>query len=387
MVTSVGFYENRMFSGVFDDHKLLEVNVVSKDPPMLGRIYAVKVRNVSPNLDACFVSAGNDLVFYLPYEELSDAIFIKKCSDRKKICEGDELLVQVTTEAIKTKNARCTCRLSVAGTFCVVTSNPLSVTASKKLSSQDKERLLNVAQSVTNGKTGIIIRTGAGEADEDVLKKEISLLQQKLCDIMAYGSKNTPYSCLYADRPAYVSLLPDVCGRVDSVVTDDRTVYDEFVDYASETDPSILNKLSFYEDDYPLEKLYSMGHQIDRALKDTVFLPSGGNIVITVTEALTVIDVNTGTNVRNTAKENIILNTNVEAAREIAFQLRLRNISGIVITDFIDMDKSGEDRVISVIKECFREDKCRVNVVGFTKLGLLELTRQKIRRSLYEQLK
>ncbi|MBR4182344.1 MAG: ribonuclease E/G [Lachnospiraceae bacterium] len=387
VVTSVDSFENRMFAGVFDDHKLTEVNVVSKDPPMLGRIYAVKVRNVSPNLDACFVSAGDDLIFYLPYEELTDAYFIKKSSDRKKICEGDELLVQVSTEAIKTKNARCTCRLSVAGTFCVVTSYPVSVTASKKLSPEEKERLISVAQSVTDKKTGIILRTNAGEADDEAIGREIMQLQQKLGRILEYGTKSTPFTCLYADRPSYVSLLSDICGRVDSVVTDDRAVYDEFTAFAKETDLSILDKLSFYEDEYPLDKLYSMGHQIDKALKNTVFLPSGGNIIITVTEALTVIDVNTGSNVKNTAKENIILNTNIEAAREIAFQLRLRNISGIVITDFIDMDKNGEDEVMSVIAECSREDICRINVVGFTKLGLLELTRQKKRRSLYEQLK
>ena len=387
VVTSVDSFENRMFAGVFDDHKLTEVNVVSKDPPMLGRIYAVKVRNVSPNLDACFVSAGDDLIFYLPYEELTDAYFIKKSSDRKKICEGDELLVQVSTEAIKTKNARCTCRLSVAGTFCVVTSHPVSVTASKKLSPEEKERLISVAQSVTDKKTGIILRTNAGEADDEAIGREIMQLQQKLGRILEYGTKSTPFTCLYADRPSYVSLLSDICGRVDSVVTDDRAVYDEFTAFAKETDLSILDKLLFYEDEYPLDKLYSMGHQIDKALKNTVFLPSGGNIIITVTEALTVIDVNTGSNVKNTAKENIILNTNIEAAREIAFQLRLRNISGIVITDFIDMDKNGEDEVMSVIAERSREDICRINVVGFTKLGLLELTRQKKRRSLYEQLK
>ncbi len=387
VVTSITAYKNRLFAGLFDDHRLIEANAVSKEPPLIGRIYAVKVTNVSPNLNACFVSAGDDLIFYLPFEELENAVFIKKTSSNKAICAGDELLVQVTTDALKTKNARCTGKLAIAGTFCVVTSFTNGISVSKKLPAQEKERLVSVAENAADQKNGIIIRTVAGSASDDVIIREIELLQNKMCDVLEYGTKSTPFTCIYADRSSFISHFADVSSITDFIVTDDREVHEEFMRYAKEINPGITDKLMFYNDDYPLNKLYSFEHQIEKALKDTVHLKSGGNIVITVTEALTVIDVNTGSNVKNTEKEDMILLTNREAAQEIAFQLRLRNISGIVIIDFIDMDKNGRDIVISDMQSYTKNDSCKVNILDFTKLGLLELTRQKERQPLYRQVR
>ena len=387
VVTSLTAYDNRSFAGFFEDHKLIEANVVSKEPPLIGRIYSVKVENVSPNLNACFVKAGDGEIFYLPFEELDGARFIKKTSSKKSICAGDELLVQVTTEPIKSKNAVCSGRLTLSGTFCVIVSYTDSITVSKKLSAAQKERLLTVAENVTDKSFGIIIRTAAADAPTDVLEQEIKILQNKMSEITKKGTNNTPFACLYADRPDYIRLLTDVSRMTDTVITDDRDVYDELLRYSEEVNPSFKDKVSFYDDDYKLDKLYSFEHQIEKALKSTVYLPSGGNIMITVTEALTVIDVNTGSNVKKSDKESVILSTNLEAAKEVAFQLRLRNISGIVIVDFIDMDKDGEEEVKACLKQCTGDDKCKINILDFTKLGLLELTRQKKRQSLEMQIK
>ncbi len=357
---------------------------------ILGNMYIGRVRDVVKNLNAAFIDIGNGITCYYSMEDYRNPLFTKKVG-KKPLCSGDELVVQVAKEAIKTKFPVVTTNLNFTGKYLVLTTENTRFGVSNKLPADKKEEFRTLfAEPIAEGKKegfGLIVRTNAADADIRLVFEEYRQLKETYDRLKSTCVHRTTFSLLMQTKPFYLKELEGaVFAPGDEVITDDRGIYEELQPHFSSQSKG---KLTFYKDEtYPLLKLYSIEKGIEDALKEKVWLKSGAYLIISPTEALTVIDVNSGKNTKGKhAKENF-LKINREAAIEIARQLRLRNISGICIVDFINMDTREEvDDLMHVFRMALREDKIPVQLVDITKLGLVELTRKKVKRSLAEQLR
>ncbi len=379
---------------VCEDHELLEVQGIPPHAPaqILNHIYVGRVAQVLPSIGAAFVEIEKGKTCFLPLSDVSDPVFIKQISENKLLSQGDELLVQVVREAVKTKDPQVTTKLSIPGTYCVVTNQGHSLGVSKKLDEETKNRLREIAATVYEDSFGLIIRTNAAQADEQVLTDEIRNLQEQMRNILQYAPYRSLYSVLYEAPPEYVRILQNqpLEGEhgLEQIITDDRTVYEHLLFFCETCgSPGLKEKLHFYEDpQLELKNLYSLQIKMERALQKKVWLKSGANLVIEPTEALTVIDVNSAKYSKGKKSEKQYLQVNLEAAHEIARQIRLRNLSGIILIDFIDLDQEEDQKLLlREMKQLLRDDSVKTEVIDLTKLGLMELTRKKVRAPLWEQ--
>lgn len=355
---------------------------------ILNNIYIAKVKNVVKNLNAAFVEIEKGTLCYLPLEGITAPVFTKKLS-KQPIAAADELAVQVIKEAVKTKDAVASASLSFPGEFLVLTSGNLKTGVSSKLSGRQRRRLQEVLEKLCQKEPeicksfGVVVRTNAAQADEQAIFEEFYKLKAEYEELVALASTRTLYSCLRRERPFYLKMLMDTDkSDLEEVLTDDPQIFSQIKDGM---DGSYTIRL--YEDKLlPLASLFQLNGQIEAALKPRVWLKSGANIVIQPTEALTVIDVNSGKNMAKKDKKLNHYEINIEAAREIALQLRLRNISGIIIVDFIDLyDDALEAELLSELRACLKKDPVPTVLVDITKLGLVEITRKKQRKPLAEQ--
>ena len=371
----ITYYKNRIVSVLFDGDTALEINFEDPDSRLkVGDIYRGRVRDIVKNIRAAFVEILPGTVGFMALERGS------------KVKPGDELTVQISREPIKTKDAAVTEELTIPGKYCVLTKE-YSLGASGKIKSEERREELKALLAPLCGdhEVGFIIRTNAEEAaDEDILAEAESM-------IAAYEKINQRAACstlftrLYTEEPVYIERIRDSRTALE-IITDIPEVYEKALAYCGSD--TFGHTVSLYEDpQLGLDKLYRVESVIEEALSKTVWLKSGAYLVIEPTEALTVIDVNTGKFEGNGAKEDTFLKVNEEAAAEAARQLRLRNISGIVVVDFIDMKRDESyARLKKVFSEALSEDPVKTAFADFTKLGLAELTRKKIRKSLKEQL-
>ena len=380
---------------VFEDHRMLEVQCIPEDAPpqILNNIYVGRVSQVVKNIGAAFVEIEKGRKCFLPLSDLKQPVYVKRVTEKQPLSQGDELLVQIVREAVKTKDPQVSTNLSLAGIYSVVTSGKQQLGVSTKLDPVKREALRALAENVHDGRLGVIVRTNAAdlvEDDADILTSEIRSLQEQMQTILSQAPYRTIYSVLHEAPPEYIRILQNqLLEQLAEVVTDDAGIYEKLTAFA-DTHPSmkLSEKLRFYEDkQLDLHKLYSIEVQLERALQKKIWLKSGANLLIEPTEAMTVIDVNSSKNVKKKLPEEQHLQVNLEAAAEIASQLRLRNISGIIIIDFIDM-ASAEDkeRLLAAMRAFVKSDPVKTEVVDLTRLGLMELTRKKLRRPLYEQL-
>lgn len=370
---------------LFHGNRLVEVNLepVSELPKgsILGNIYAGRVKDVVKNINAAFVEIAPGVPCYLSLKDVVDPVYVKKLNS-PRLVQGDQLLVQVEQEAIKTKPPRVTPNLAFHGQYLVVSTQQGAIGASKKLAKERREEIKELLSAHRRTAFGVIARTAAGNASKEALAEELQQLEDEAMELMAKAPYQTCYSCLRRQEPFYLQMLGQLSGEgVDEVVTDQQELYLRLRERLGE------GQLRFYEDALlPLSKCYSLRGRIDEALRAKVWLKSGGYLLIQPTEALTVIDVNSGKSVAKKSPQEHYLKVNLEAAEEIAHQLRLRNISGIVVVDFIDLKaKADQDRLMERMEELARQDPVPVQVVDLTKLNLMELTRRKARRSLAEQ--
>ena len=384
-----------LICAVFEDHRMLEVQCIPENAPpqILNNIYVARVSQVVKNIGAAFLEIAKGQKCFLPLSDLKQPIFVKKLSEKQPLSQGDELLVQVVREAVKTKDPQVSTNLSLAGIYSVVTSGEKKLGVSEKIDSKKREFLREIASDVYDEQFGVIVRTNAAdipEADMNVLTTEICSLQEKMQSIVSYAPYRSLYSLLCEAPPEYIRILQNQpLEPLAEVVTDDSLIYGELVAFADQH-PSIklTGKLKLYEDrQLDLHKLYSIQVQLERALQKKIWLKSGANLLIEPTEAMTVIDVNSSKNAKKKLPEEQHLQVNLEAAAEIAAQLRLRNISGIIIIDFIDMASAEhKERLLAAMRSFVRSDPVKTEVVDLTRLGLMELTRKKTRRPLREQL-
>lgn len=348
-----------------------------KEDSLMGNIYVGCVSDVVPGIQGAFVSISNHQKVFLPFKEC--------CAQKSAIPlrQGDELLVQITASAIKTKLPEASTKLHLAGKYCVCRLNEHGISFSKKISSS-KEGELKTA--ITNADMpgrkgyGFIIRTNAGLlSDPKPLLDEMTQFIDIFEQISQTGKYRTIYSCLYRGEEECIKAVKNIpTDQYSEIVTDISFCYEQLMDCKAE--------VRLYQDEsLPLAKLYSLETHLKQALSKKVWLPGGGYLIIEPTEAMTVIDVNSGkgSNQKGMAQGQLYLKTNREAALEIARQLRLRNLSGMIMVDFINMGSSEEEQnLLAYLKECLEKDPVKTRLVDMTALGIVEITRKKENRPL-----
>lgn len=372
------------------DMKLSEVSIeVPENRSYLGNIYVGKVQNIVKNINAAFIEFEKEQVGYYPLEELSTAIFTHK-QGKKPLVIGDELLVQVAKDPVKTKAAVLTTNLNFPGRNFVFTTGKKGIGLSSKLSSSQKDRLKTLVTEHGNVKYGIIVRTNASEADEEQLIEELRSMSESVSQLLENAQYRTAFSCVNEATGQFITFIKNsYYDHMDEIITDDKQIFDEIHEYLTVYQPQDVAKLRLYEDKLlPLKKLYNLELQLEHALSAHVWLKSGAYLLIEPTEACTVIDVNTGKFEGRKAKQDTFLKINLEAAKEITRQMRLRNLTGIILIDFINMERE-EDRhcLMEQFSEMVKTDRIKTLVIDMTKLGIVEVTRKKESCTLAEAIK
>lgn len=386
--------KGRRLAALFENDKLAELHYSSDKEKSyrLGEIYIGKVNKILANGKGAFVSIGNGLECYYSLEEKYTPVYTNK-SGKKGICVGDELIVQIQKEAVKTKQPVVTGNLNFAGKYVVLTSGNHVVGASGKLSKKRREELLawwEIKETFYKETFGIIFRTNAGDASDEQLCADIDRLYQTYSQVVQYGRMRTCYTCLKKAEDSVFAILRNLRrGALEEIVVDavceEGELWKEVQSFLETEQPEDLSLLRLYTDlQYPLAKCYSLEHETELALQERVWLKSGAYLVIQPTEALTVIDVNSG---KNQKKDQAFRKINQEAAIEAARQIRLRNLSGIILIDFINMDEKEEkENLIKLLQQELNQDINPGKVIDMTKLQLVEITRKKITKTLAEQL-
>ena len=383
--------QDRLFCCLLQNEKLIEAVCAQASGGLRpGEIRLGRVQKVLKGLNAAFVEVQPGAACYLPLEKAKHPVFSKKMPS-EKVVQGDELLVQITKEADGTKLAAATTNLSFSGHYLVVTNENRFLSFSKKLTDGRKaelKQLLTAYDAYDPQEFGLIVRTNAQGAPDEAILQEYKALAERMKNLLRTARYRTCYTCFTPEAPFYLSYLKNAyTDRLTEIVTDDPDVYRELADYICRYPDCGKIALRFADTDYPLSKAYNLEREIERALSRIVHLPCGGYLVIDPTEAMTVIDVNSGKSTGTKDKAKHFAKVNREAAAEIARQLRLRGLSGIIIADFINMETDEERTdLLHYLRACLSRDPVPTQVVDITKLGLVEITRRKSVRSLKEQL-
>lgn len=391
--------EDKIISAFFEDRDMVQVsmNAVEKES-ILGNIYLGKVKNIVKNINAAFIEIADGRMCYYSMAEnrrpiMANMETLDEASRQTevKLKNGDELIVQVSKEDVKTKAPVVTSNINLTGKYIALTYGKSTIGVSSKIEDEkERQRLRNIVIPFQNKEYGFIIRTNAANMSAEHITKELCKLKETFEAIRNYGVHKSRFSLLYSTPPNYICDIRDgYADQVDEFVTDDVQLYEHIRDYLENYQSEDISKLRLYSDPIlSLANLYGIHEKLREALKPLVWLKSGGTIIIQPTEALTVIDVNTGKAVAGKKKvQETFLKVNREAAKEIARQIRLRNLSGIIIIDFIDMElQKDKERLMEELEGYLKADPIKTTLVDMTALGLVEVTRKKVRKPLHEQL-
>lgn len=379
-----------VFYGYFCDGKPLELYCEKKEQSsILGNIYAARVEKIADGIGGAFLEIENGKKCYYPLSGAKKPVKLTP-GHEDRLYGGDVILVQIVKDAVKTKLAVADSNISFPGKYFVLTLSDHRLSLSKKITDkEERDRLQTIAQPYCSGEYGFVVRTNAAGTEEAALKKELKELTEKYLELMRRAKTAPGKTLLYRNPPHYITMGQDLPeAELTKVLTDREDIFEELSSYYSRKgDRGFLDKLIFYKDTYPLEKLYRLNTFYQRALDKTVWLSSGGSLVIEKTEAMTVIDVNTGCVTRGKKKAmELFYRMNCEAAKEIAAQLRLRNLSGIILIDFINMkDNEQKEKLLSLLTLECSKDRVPTRVIDMTALNLVEMTRNKVRKPLHEQ--
>lgn len=383
---------DKLMSLLYENDKMVQADVIgsiNEATSFLGNIYVARVENVVKNINAAFVEIQKGVKCYYSLTANEKHIFLNR-KNNDKVNIGDLILVQVEKDVVKTKMAVAGCNINIGGRYVAVTSDG-KLSISKKITDDGKkEKLFNLFSPLITDNLGFVLRTAAYEADEESVMDEALKLKELLENIYRFAKHRTAFSCMYSSENQYYRLITEIgIDSLSKIITDKQEVFDDLTGYVCKEYPDKVSLINYYNDRLlPLKKLYSIETVIDNALKKRVWLKSGGYLIIEPTEALVVVDVNTGKADMKKNREETFLKVNVEAAREIAYQIRLRNYSGIIIIDFIGMEsKENKNILLTELETALSNDRIKTNIVDITKLGLVELTRKKVKRPLHEQLK
>ncbi len=358
-----------------------------------GGVYLGRVQNVLPGMEAAFIDIGTPKnavlyrgdVHYDPedIEESGQARIEQILKPRQMI------LCQVTKNPIGTKGARLTQEVSLPGRFVVLVPNSSTYGISKRLPDDERKRLRAILDRARPAGHGIIVRTAAENVTAAEIEGDIARLLAQWARIEAHAERAKGPSLLYREPDVAVRVIREEFNQnYRSVVIDDRALFEEVRDYVASISPTLVDRVEYYDaavEPLPAFERFHVHEQLHKALDRKVWLPSGGSLIIEHTEALTVIDINTGKNVGTSSLEQTVFKNNLEAAVEIARQLRLRDIGGIIVCDFIDMEvRANRDEVVRVFRDALGRDKTRTQVFEISELGLVEMTRKRIGEGLLE---
>lgn len=365
---------------VLEDSQLVEYQRYTKeDASIVSNIYIGRIINIVKGMEAAFIDIGLDKNAYL------------KLTGQHHYQQGQEVLIQVIKPPYKSKGAVVTTNISIPGKYVVIKPYDSTIYASSKITeTSERERLKEVIRQHRNPKYGYIVRTDAISVDDEKIVDDIKQLEGQWEQINSVYSYRSCYSVLYSDPSPLIRAVKDLLtDQVNKFIINDIEQYEIVKDYIDEYYPYYSSFIEHYEDtSWHLFNLYKVKGQLDKALKKHVWLKSGASIVIESTEALVSIDVNTAKFTGKKLLEDTIYRVNKEACYEIARQLRVRNLSGIIIIDFIDMkNEEHNHQVIQTLKHALKSDRLKTVVLGMTKLGLVEMTRKKVSEPLYLQLK
>ena len=384
----IRFMGDEVAVALTQDRRLEEIFLPRRDNAhLLGNIYLGQVENVLPGMQAAFVNIGLEKNSFLYVEDAlpADGRSLPEGKDKERVIsdlvkKGQNVTVQIFKEPSGTKGARVTMQPSLPGRYLVLLPCGNYIAASRRIEDEEeRERLKELVRADLPASMGAIIRTVAEHADRELLQAELRLLLKTWRRIQGRIVKSKAPALLHSDIDLLDRTIRDTNpADVDRILAADEDAFEKISDVAGAIAPALREKVVLQESrDLFLD--YDVYSQMERALQRKVWLKSGGYIIIDQMEALTAIDVNTGKYVGERSLNDTVFKTNMEAVSEIARQLRLRNIGGIVIIDFIDMD-SGEDRarLLTALETEMKRDRVRVTVMGITQLGLVELTRKKI---------
>ncbi|HET7870518.1 MAG TPA: Rne/Rng family ribonuclease [Actinomycetota bacterium] len=357
---------------------------------MVGNVYLGRVQNVLPGMEAAFIDVGKgrNAVLYAGEVNYSPEDLEGAAPRIEHVLKsGHSVLVQVTKDPIGGKGARLTAQISMPGRYLVLVPNSDITGISRRLPDEERKRLKQILRTIRPEGHGVIIRTAAEDADEEALAADLARLLEEWKAIEKKAKRAKAPAMLYEEPELTVRSVRDLFTDEEfrELVTDSSRVYELVTQYLAGIAPDLLPKVRLHQDKLPVFEEFHVVEQIHKGLDRKVWLPSGGYIIIDRTEAMTVIDVNTGKSVGKTNLEETVVNTNVEAAREVARQLRLRDIGGMIIIDFIDMLLEQNKRnVVDALREEMAKDKTRSQIFDISPLGLLEVTRKRVSGGLLE---
>jgi ribonuclease E len=354
---------------------------------LAGNIYVGKVRNVLPGMEAAFIDFGEAKNGVLYAGDVASSTPGRRKQRIEQVLKtGDEILVQVVKDAMGHKGARLTNEINLSGRYVVLDPNVQKPNVSRRLPDAERDRLKQIGQELRPDGFGIIIRTAAGGASKEDIGADIERLLRTWLNIQRSTDDGGAPRLVYEEPPLTIRVIREHFTRdFRRLLVDEDEIHDLVVSYLSDTDADLVERVQRYEDELPLFERFHVEDQLRKALDRKVWLPSGGHIVVDRTEALTVVDVNTGRFVGHSNLEETVLKNNLEAAEEIAHQLRLRDIGGIIVIDFIDMEiAKNRDAVLQKLREQLAKDKTRTQVFDVSNLGLVEMTRKNVSEGLLE---
>ena len=377
-----------------EEERIVEIRLESdQGKSILGNIYTGQVENIASNIQAAFVQIEPGKRCYYPLAEAQRAVFSAGRKGKGPLRPGDELLVQVSRDAMKGKLPALTSNLNFTGRYLVLTTGDKKFGLSSKLSQEDRHRLsgwLREEAKRPDKEFGIIVRTNAADASKEEILKELEWLKSRYHKAVVQGRNRTCFSLVLETEPFYVAAVRDAYGRdLDEIITDVPEIREMILGYLEEISPELKEKLRFYQDKLlPLYKLYRVETALDAIQKEKVWLNSGGFLVIQQTEAFVSIDVNSGKYTGKKKMEETFRKINLEAAAEIGRQLRLRNLSGIILIDFINMENPDHrEELFHVLQKLLRKDPIKSRAIDITPLHILEMTRKKVRRPVIEDIR
>lgn len=401
LIINVGVSETRIV--LMEDGRATEFYVERESSVgMVGNIYKAKVSRVLPGMQSAFVNIGGDRSAFLYGGDVIDDHYLSqlkssngrdvdpRSSSNKAPIEsilkdGDEVMVQVAKEPLGTKGPRVTMLVTVPGRYLVLMPDFENVGISRRIEDGEvRQKLESIVESIRPKDMGVIVRTAAMEASQEMLEKDLEYLQGVWENVKKNSILRSAPSLLYKEPDLILKTTRDLYAEdVSDIIVDDPQAFSQLKHFLQGLIPGADSKLKLYDNAPPILDYYGVEMDLSRALSRKVWLPSGGYVVVDQTEALTSFDVNTGKFVGSHNARETILKTNIEAAVEVVHQLRLRNLGGIIIIDFIDMDQLDDQKKVNeTLEEALKCDKSRTNVLAINELGLVQMTRKRTRESL-----
>ncbi|NLO20096.1 MAG: Rne/Rng family ribonuclease [Ignavibacteria bacterium] len=431
---------------ITEDEQLAELFIDMPDKHRsIGNVYLGKVNNVVQSLNAAFINIGQKQDAFLHFsdideslenvitEEDEDIFSLNPSTDKQELSKADkklnketavalrkvkqanplqvdnlasystkkhreikiniepkqDVIVQVSRESFGTKGAKVTTKIGIPGRYLVLLPFERLIGVSKKIQSyQERKRIRSIAKPIVNNEYGCIIRTASKGVDETEIKRDWSQLVAIWKEIEKKVKKTNAPALLYQDMHIATGTIRDLFSKdVTKVVIDSRKIYKDLLSYVKSFSPQDSEKIEYYSDKKPIFETYGIEKELENTYKRKINLPSGGSIVLDQTEAMFVIDVNSGRSVSEAQQEKTSFKTNLEAAKEIARQIRLRDLGGMIIVDFIDMNiGENQKKLFLFLKKELRRDRSRTTIYPLTKLGLMQLTRQRVNQNISEKL-